>query len=139
MVVQDNGIEKNCCFYVSDFHLEMILVPYINKKIEKDISILTEKNLMETMETLLEKMNLNDENKQKILNLGWEGKENIEKNSNIIIIGSKEYIEQKNEKIKDLNAESVLDCYSFEETQNDMQDIAKNYKNTLNTLGNNNF
>jgi len=139
MVVQNNEIEKNCCFYVSDFHLEMILVPYINKKIEKDISILTERNLRETMEILISKMNLNEKNKQKILNLEWEGKEKIGKNSNIIIIGSKEYIEQNNEKIKDLNAESVLDCYSFEETQNCMGDIVKKYKNSLNTLGNNNF
>ena len=139
MVVQDKETEKNCCFYVSDFHLDMILVPYINNKIEKNISILSEKNLKDTMEIVVSKMNLNEKNKEKILNLGWEGKENIDKNSNIIIIGSKDYIEQKNQKIKDLNAESVLDCYSFDETQKNMNEIVKKYKSSLNTLGNHNF
>ena len=41
MVVENNKIEKLCCFYVSDFHLEMILLPYINKKIEENIIIKT--------------------------------------------------------------------------------------------------
>ena len=139
MVVQDEKTEKICCFYVSDFHLEMILVPYINNKIEKNISILTEKNLKETMEILISKMNINENNKQKILNLGGEGKEKIEQNSNIIVIGSKKYIEEKNQEIMSLNAESILACYSFEEEKNNINDIVKNYKNSLNTLGKNNF
>ena len=139
MVVQEKKDEKNCCFYVSDFHLEMILVPYINNKIEKNISILSEKNLRETIEILISKMNLDEKNKQKILNLGWEGKEQIEKNSNVIIIGSKKYIEEKNEEIKIFNAESVLDCYNFEEEKNNINEIMSNYKNSLNTLGKKNF
>ena len=139
MVVQNKEIEKNCCFYVSDFHLEMILVPYINKKIEKEISILTQNNLKESIEILISKMNLKEENKQKILSLGWDKEEKIKENSNIIIIGSKKYIEEKNEEIKNLNAESVLDCYNFEEEQNNINEIIKKYNCSLNTLGNNNF
>lgn len=138
MVVQNKEIEKTCCFYVSDFHLEMILVPYINEKIDENIIILTQKNLRETLEILISKMNIKEENKQKILQLKWEGDEPKE-NSNIIIIGSKEYISKKNEEIKNINPVSVLDCYSFEEEKSDMQDIIKNYKKTLNTLGKNNF
>lgn len=139
MVVQDERKEKTCCFYVSDFHLEMILVPYINKKIDENITILTEKNLKETLEILISKMNLKEENKEKILELGWDGEEKIKENSNIIIIGSRMYIKKKNEEIKNKNAISVLDCYSFEEEKDDMNNIVKQYKNTLNTLGRNNF
>ena len=40
MVVQNKRIEKTCCFYVSEFHLEMILVPYINEKINENITII---------------------------------------------------------------------------------------------------
>ena len=35
MVTKENKLEKTCSFYVSEYHLEMILVPYINKKIEE--------------------------------------------------------------------------------------------------------
>lgn len=139
MVVQDKRIEKTCCFYVSEFHLEMILVPYINEKIEEDITILTQKKLKETLEILISKMNLKEEDKEKILKLGWDGEKEVKENSNIIIIGSKEYIKNKNEEIENKNAISVLDCYDFEEEKNNINDIIKKYPNTLNTLGKNNF
>lgn len=139
MVVQNERKEKTCCFYVSDFHLEMILVPYINEKIDEDITILTEKKLSETLKILISKMNLKEENKQKILKLGWDGEEEIKENSNIIIIGSKEFIRNKNEELENKNVLSVLDCYDFEEEKDDMENIVKQYHNTLNTIGKNTF
>lgn len=135
MVVQNERKEKTCCFYVSEFHLEMILVPYINEKIDEDITILTKKRLRETLKILISKMNLKEENKEKILKLGWDGEEKIKENSNVIIIGSKEFIQKKNEEIKDKNVLSILDCYDFEEEKDDMENIVKQYKNSLNTLG----
>ena len=38
--------EKICAFYASDYHFEMISLPYINKQIEEDkqVIILTENN-----------------------------------------------------------------------------------------------
>lgn len=135
MILQNEKIEKTCCFYVSDFHLEMILVPYINNKIEENITILTEKNLKNTIETLVSKMNLKEENKQKILKLDWEGAKNVEKSSNIIIIGTDEYIKKKNIEVEEKNPLSVLDCYDFEEQKNNIENIVSKYKNSLNTLG----
>ena len=139
MVVQNERKEKKCCFYVSEFHLEMILVPYINEKINEDITILTEKKLRETLEILISKMNMKEENKEKILKLGWDGEEKIKENSNIIIIGSKEFIKNKNEELENKNVLSVLDCYDFEEEKDDIDNIVKKYKASLNTLGKNNF
>lgn len=139
MVVQNERKEKTCCFYVSEFHLEMILVPYINEKINEDITILTEKKLRETLEILISKMNLKEENKEKILKLGWNGEEKIKENSNIIIIGSKKFIRKKNEELENKNVLSVLDCYDFEEEKDDIDNIVKKYKTSLNTLGKNNF
>lgn len=139
MVVQNERKEKTCCFYVSEFHLEMILVPYINEKIDENITILTEKKLRETLKILISKMNLKEEHKERILKLGWDGEEKIKENSNIIIIGSKKFIKDKNEEIKNKNALSVLDCYDFEEEKEDMENIVKQYKNSLNTLGKNTF
>jgi len=139
MVVQDKRQEKTCCFYVSEFHLEMILVPYINEKIEEEITVLTEKDLTETLGILISKINLKEENKRKILELGWNKGEKIKENSNIIIIGSKEYIMQKNKEIEIFNPITVLDCYNFEEEKEEINNIIKQYNNTLNTLGKNNF
>lgn len=139
MVVQNERKEKTCCFYVSDFHLEMILVPYINEIIDENITILTEKKLSETLKILISKMNLKEENKQKILELGWDGEEKIKQNSNIIIIGSKEFIKNKNQELENKNVLSVLDCYDFEEEKDDMENIVKQYQNILNTIGKNTF
>ena len=61
MVVENKRLEKTCCFYVSEFHLEMILVPYINEKIDEKITILTETDLKPTLELLMSKMNLKEE------------------------------------------------------------------------------
>lgn len=138
-MVVENKIEKLCCFYVSDFHLEMILLPYINKKIEENIIIKTEKDLKDTVEILVSKMNLNEKNKGKILSLGWTGKENkkIEDKSNVIIIGDKKYIEDVNSQIKqdDIKDVTVIDCYNFEDTKDEMNDIINCYSQNLNISG----
>ena len=139
MVVQNERKEKTCCFYVSEFHLEMILVPYINERIDENITILTEKKLKETLEILISKINLKEENREKILKLGWNGDEKIKENSNIIIIGSKEFIKNKKEELENKNILSVLDCYNFEEEKDDIENILKQYTNSLNTLGKNPF
>ena len=78
MVVKDKKIEKVYSSYVSEYHLEMILVPFINSKIEEkeNVVIETEYDMNETLNTLLSKLNLKEENKEKILRLGWNKKEN---------------------------------------------------------------
>lgn len=135
----EHKIEKLCCFYVSDFHLEMILLPYINKKIDENIIIKTEKDLRDTVEILISKMNLSKENKDKILNLGWNRKEykKIEDKSNVIIIGNKEYIDDINFQIKEKNIKNatVVDCYEFEDVKDKMENIIDNYSQNLNTTG----
>ena len=135
----ENKIEKLCCFYVSDFHLEMILLPYINNKLDENIIIKTEKDLRDTVETLVSKMNLNKENKNKILNLGWNENEykKLEDKSNIIIIGSKKYIEDINMQIreKNINNATIIDCYNFEDSKDKIENIMDEYTGNLNTTG----
>lgn len=135
----ENKIEKLCCFYVSDFHLEMILLPYINSKLDENIIIKTEKNLRDTVETLVSKMNLNEINKEKILNLGWNKEEykKLEDKSNIIIIGNKTYIDNINMQIKknEIENATVIDCYNFEDTKDKIENILGDYSRNLNTTG----
>ena len=53
--------EKTCAFYASDYHFEMISLPFIEKNIEenKEIIILTENNLEDTIKTLMKNINFN--------------------------------------------------------------------------------
>ena len=39
MFTKENNYEKICSFYASDYHLEMIMIPYINRKIEEQVDI----------------------------------------------------------------------------------------------------
>ena len=163
MVVKDKKIEKVYSSYVSEYHLEIMLLPYISKKIdnEENITIITEIDLestlnvvierinldkdkkekikkIETLNTLLSKLNLKEENKEKILRLGWNKKENnIESKDNVIIIGNKDYIENTNRRIMQKNIEdlTIVDCYKFEDICNNMSEVADKYDFNLNTNG----
>lgn len=141
MVVEDKGIEKMYSFYVSEYHLEMILLPFINEKIEenKKVIIKTEYNLEESLKVLLKKVNIKEENKEKIFKLGWKPEKigELENKSNIIIIGDNDYIKNTNNIIKEDNLENItiVDCYKFEELENDVNKIEKSYDCNLNTYG----
>lgn len=145
MLVKSQNKGKMFSVYVSDFHLEMILIPYINKKIDnkEDVKIITEKNLQDSVKILVSRMNMPEDKKQKILELGWDKKEEktLTEKSNIIVIGSEEYIKEKNKKIDEMNINnlSIVDCYDFNEIKDNMNEIMSNYDNNLNTLSSNKF
>ena len=144
--------EKLCAFYASDYHFEMISLPYIDKKInEKDeVIILTENNLENTIQTLLSNMNLKEKRKEEILNINWKAndlekfkkiKNEIEKQKNIVIFikGKENYIKNINkniekwiEKAKHLK---IIDCYDIEEVGENMDNVMNQYNKILNTSG----
>ena len=110
------------------------------RKIEEkeNVVIETEYDMNETLNTLLSKLNLKEENKEKILRLGWNKKENnIESKDNVIIIGNKDYIENTNRRIMQKNIEdlTIVDCYKFEDICNNMSEVADKYDFNLNTNG----
>ena len=72
--MKKNTKEKICAFYASDYHFEMISLPYIDERIQKDdvIIILKENNLEKTIKILLEKTNWKQQRKQKILKKEWQ-------------------------------------------------------------------
>lgn len=138
-MVVENKAKKLCCFYVSDFHLEMILIPYINNKCDEKIVIKTEKDLKDSIEIVVSKMNIKQESKEKILKLEWNSDVDIkiENNSNIIVIGSEEYIKDVNKQIHqmDFDKVNIVDCYEFEDTKDRMNEMIKRYDYSLNTIG----
>lgn len=138
MIVENKRLEKLCCFYVSEFHLEMILLPYINKSLDenKKIFIVSEINLEKSLGILMSKINLKENRKNEILNLNWKNNsvKNIENNSVIIIVGKSKFIKNINEQLKIENS-VIVDCYNFEETKDDVMEISKMYEKNLNTRG----
>lgn len=141
MTANKETTEKKCCFYASEFHLEMTIMPYINKKIEenKNIVIVTENKLEETMKILISRMNI--KNKDSICALNWNNSDIVEATEKddlvIIINGNKKFIENKNKDIEKMQKNTIVelvDCYSFDEIKDEIVEIRANYTEVLNNL-----
>ncbi len=142
--------EKLCLFFASDYHFEMISLPYINGKLKenKEVIMITENDLNNTVSTLLGRINLKPEEKDKIINIDWNNNEDkIKKLQNediknkekvIFIKGKEEYINSMNQSINNLISDKntqVIDCYDINEVQENIKDIAKGYSKILSTSG----
>lgn len=140
-----NKIKTVCSFYASEWHLVTMLLPNIDKKINKGIKITTilEKDLQNNMEILLKKLNL--ENEEKVLSIGWNKRnlENIKKlikdNDCIIIAGTVEYINNVHILIKECidknKCISIIDCYNINECEPEIKRILNEHEIVLNTAG----
>ena len=151
MEVQKNNLTKLCSFYVSDWHLVTMLLPYINQKINEQAKIATilEKDIEENVITLVEKLNL--KNKEKILNLNWNKNEDLkrdvkklrdEKQLVIFINGSKKFIEKQNIKVMKYfethnikQTVKIVNCYEVMEFNGSIQEILDEHDKILNTSG----
>ena len=144
--------DKVCAFYASDYHFEMMSLPYIEKKMEekKKIIILSENNLEDTIKVLLDRMNLKQEKKNNIINIDWKQsslnkfkdiKNGVEKNEDMIIFikGKNNYIKNINKNIEkwteNNNTVKVIDCYDISEITDNINLIMNQYEKVLNTSG----
>ena len=126
----------------------------INKKLDesKEVIVLTENNLKETIKTLVSKINLNEDKKVAILKIDWENNdlnkfkkinEDIKSKKDMVIFvkGKENYIKNINENIEKWTEKSknveIIDCYDMEEISQDMDNIMDQYKFTLKTTGKN--
>lgn len=141
MVLEEKKVKNICNFYVSEYHLEIMLLPYISKKIdnEENITIITEIDLESTLNVVTERINLDKDKKEKIKKIGWniQNIENIIPNTNVILIGSKKFINEKVFELKERQVENleIIACYNYNEVKNDMKEIVSKYDGMLNTLG----
>lgn len=144
--------EKVCTFFASDYHFEMITLPYIQKKIKenKDIIILTENNLEDTIKVLISRMNLEEENKNNILKINWNNNDfnklkkikyitDENKEAIIFIKGKENYIANINENISKWtdNKENIeiIDCYDLEEINEKLDSVMDKYQKVLSVTG----
>lgn len=141
MVLEEKKVKNICNFYVSEYHLEIMLLPYISKKIdnEENITIITEIDLESTLNVVIERINLDKDKKEKIKKIGWniQNIENIIPNTNVILIGSKKFINEKVFELKERQVENleIIACYNYNEVKNYMKEIVSKYDGMLNTLG----
>lgn len=145
MITKEHETEKNCLFCVSDYHLEMILLPYIKEKIDNSkFIIFTENNLEESLEILLTKVNLEEKDKEKIKDIDWKNTDDIKfeqipKNENekinIIINGSYNYIKHINNKINRIINKNIkiINCFHIGDSNVDISEISQEYNTILNT------
>lgn len=153
-------IMRLCSFYVSDWHLITMLLPYINKQINEGTKVATilENDIENNVKTLVEKLNL--ENKEKILNINWKNKntnknlniskiieDNLGKNILIIVNGKKDFIKNANRsinkhiyaninKMEETNTNiKIVDAYEIIEFNGSIVEILDNHDKMLNTSG----
>ena len=134
MLKKNKSKEKNCLFFASDYHFEMISLPYINKSIKenKEVVVISENNLENTINKLLLRVNLQEEEKNKILKINWNNNDfdkfkeikeaNKERKNTIVFIKGKEnYIKNVNKNIENWinenNKIEIIDCYDINEVE----------------------
>lgn len=151
MVKENKSEEKLCLFFASDYHFEMISLPYINEKLKEDnnVIIMTENDLDGTVDKLLSNVNLTKEEKDKITKIDWKNDDVSKfkeiKNANqsnketvIFVKGKENYIDTVNKNIDNwinCNDVKIVDCYDINEVYEDVSSIAKNYDKILSTSG----
>ncbi len=152
MLENKNSKDKVCAFYASDYHFEMMTLPYISKKLDesKKIVILSENDLNDTINVLIERTNLKTDKKNKILNLNWNNNdlekfrmisENVKNQEETIIFvkGKENYINNVNKNIEkwiENNVNSkVINCYDIQEIGSEINRIMENYGRILSTSG----
>ena len=150
MIQEKNSKEKLCLFFASDYHFEMISLPYINENLKKNknIIVITENNLKETVDKLLSNINLTKEEKDKMEKIDWGNndldkfkqikKANEENKETIFVKGKENYIDNINKNIENwINIKDikVIDCYDINEVHDDVSSIAGKYNKVLSTSG----
>ena len=137
---------KLCIFCASEYHLEMILLPYIKERINSSkFVILSQQDLEPTLKKLLDRINIEKKAKKQIWELNWKEKSPIdiekimqnqkEQNLTIIINGKYEYIKNTNEYLQKnfKNRITTIDCFHIGDTNVNIEALSKKYKQILNT------
>ena len=151
-MMKENKREKRLClFFASDYHFEMISLPYINESLKenKNVIIMTENNLDSSVDKVLSRINLDEEEKNKLTKIDWKNDDLNKfkeikaanedgKDTLIFVKGRENYIDNMNKNIQNWinnNEVTVVDCYDINEIQEDVSDIAKKYDKILSTSG----
>ena len=108
--------------------------------------VFTQDNLEETMNHLMENVNIDKDLKNEVFKINWKIEDESkykklldDKNETVIFIkGNEKYIQKVNrnlEQIKSYKNIEIVDCYSLEEVGCKAEEIKQNYNHLLMTNG----
>ena len=159
--MKENNL-KICSFYVSDWHLTAMLLPYIEEAADRSehLNTILEKNILYNMKEILTRIKISERKREEIIKIGWESNnfikyndikkymEKITKEENkitIIVEGSKDRIEYINKNIEKWMKKSekklkkkdirIINCYEVTEFNQDLNEILDKHDKILNTAG----
>ena len=158
----ENSKLRICSFYVSDWHLTAMLLPFIQERVKNgdNINTIFEKDIENNMKEILNRLQIDSKIKEKILNIDWKSKSLIKyddvknylnqviknKGETIILVeGNKERIEYINKNIdkwiekqpKKLKNKiiKIINCYEVTEFNENLKGILDMHNKILNTSG----
>lgn len=160
MRLEKINLKRTCSFYISEFHLSTLLLPYITEKVRKNVQIETfiENSIEENIKKVIKGINIEEYIKKEIMKIDWNDFELTkyskivdrikveDRDINIIVSGSKEYIENINiginRLIENLNAKGLRDkinvtinnCYPVKEVLS-VKEVLDKHDLLLNTSG----
>ena len=72
----ENGKLRICSFYVSDWHLTAMLLPFIQERVKNgdNINTIFEKDIENNMKEILNRLQIDSKTKENILNIDWKSK-----------------------------------------------------------------
>lgn len=143
MSFQTKDTSKICGFYIGNYHLATMLIPYISKKIEKGEKVIAvlDKGIENEVKTLVGKINISEKLKKEILSINWKETKDlnmldIKENEkiDIIVTGNENKIEYVNNKLEKIQNKTLINLYNLEENNN-MVEIVAQYSYIINTSG----
>ena len=143
MITKEQNITKYYCLYVSDFHLEMILLPYIkNNMYKSNVIVFTENSLKDSLKILLERTSLKLEDKNEIMNIkNWNTcklEERYKENEEYIIIinGNNDYRNKIHKELENIpNCKfSIIDCFDLNKINISREKLQSEYERCLNIV-----
>lgn len=151
----NSNVKKICSFYVNDWHLTVMLLPYIKQEVENQKRIITfmEQNLEDNVTILLSKLNLKEDIKKQIKAIKWNINTNlkyteIEKTlkqgkgeTTILVSGKKDYIEKVNKSLEKYGKNNkkqtikIINCYEVSNFNKNIKEVLDSHDAILNTGG----
>lgn len=141
-MVENNEAQKYCGVYANDMHLIVMLIPYIERELEKGNKITTilENSLEEEINFIVKKVNLGKSKKNKIRNIKWNksllSDEQIAeiRNKIVLIKGSNEFINNVNNVLNG-KKNKIINCYDIKTFEENASEILEEHSAIINTEG----
>ena len=129
-----------CSFYVSEYHLLTILMPYINEKISnfKNVEVILENDMSDYVRKYLKRNEMF--NISKIIKLNWKKTKKdeveIKESTDVVIVcGRDSFIKETSKKIEENdNIKEVVNCFNIE-SLNNLENVVKEHDFVLRTNG----